>query len=74
METLERLYKIRESGYGHPHQTRPEPEPGFTEEDPQKGQKAAEKREGELEDEKEERKDEIEKSPGDISRMRPPKK
>jgi DNA-directed RNA polymerase subunit L len=74
METLERLYKLKEGGYGHPHQTRPEPEAGITKEDPMKDQKAAEKNKEKLEDEKEERKNQIEKNSGDISRMRPPKK
>ncbi len=73
-ETLERLYKnIKEYGYAHPVQTRPAPEPGFTKEDPMKGDEAAEDKEDEVKDERKERKDDIEKSPGDISRMRPHK-
>lgn len=73
MDTLERLYKIKEYGYGNPVQTRPKPERGFTGEDPMLGDEAVEKRERELEDEKKKREDEIEKSPGNISKMRPAK-
>lgn len=74
LDALERLYNMKEYGYGNPVQTRPKPERGFTGEDPMLGDEAVEKRERELEDEKKEREDEIEKSPGDISKMRPAKK
>lgn len=37
MNILEKyLEKIQELGYGHPIQTRPKPEPGFTKEKPKK--------------------------------------
>jgi len=73
IDALERLYKIKEYGYANPIQTRPHPEPGFTGEDPMSGDEAAEEADKKVEEEKKKRKDELEKNPGDISKMRPTK-